>query len=271
MLVRRGDFGRQVQKVQRALNFHADSPTQRLVVDGRFGRLTEGRVKEFQITNDLAPDGNPDGIVGPRTHAVLFDLARGTIAIRLRRLRGAGTAVRSSSVRPGSALGFGPSAVPPAAPTFGGGTGDRTGPRVQIIDWGTAVTISPLSDEKVIETDVTFAIKHGEDDDDVVEKFELEGKSGQSETADWEFSATLKTPIHKLPESTRFEGSLFLTNGLDLNKASVSSGVGTSFGLKVFNDKLKLLIQGEVKLQYEPLGGSLELDKSASARIELKF
>ena len=49
------------------MNYHILRLTP-LEVDGKYGPLTEGRVREFQKVNKLSPDGQ----VGPNTRAVLF-------------------------------------------------------------------------------------------------------------------------------------------------------------------------------------------------------
>lgn len=65
-----GSIGSNVSQLQSALNQLAPTGLPRLVVDGMFGALTLGRVKEFQDLNDLVPDG----IVGPLTWAKLAEL-----------------------------------------------------------------------------------------------------------------------------------------------------------------------------------------------------
>ena len=58
VILRRGDRGRAVKRVQRRL---------RLEADGIFGRVTENAVKSFQRSRGL----EPDGIVGPLTRNAL--------------------------------------------------------------------------------------------------------------------------------------------------------------------------------------------------------
>ncbi|MDX3839525.1 peptidoglycan-binding domain-containing protein [Streptomyces europaeiscabiei] len=59
--LQQGSHGPAVPKLQRLLNDHL--PDLQLVVDGRFGPVTDGRVREFQQRVDIAVDG----IVGPQT------------------------------------------------------------------------------------------------------------------------------------------------------------------------------------------------------------
>ncbi|MGK3937373.1 peptidoglycan-binding protein [Streptomyces caeruleatus] len=59
--LQQGSHGPAVRKLQRLLNDHL--PDLQLVVDGRFGPVTDGRVREFQQRVDIAVDG----IVGPQT------------------------------------------------------------------------------------------------------------------------------------------------------------------------------------------------------------
>ncbi|MFF0837916.1 peptidoglycan-binding domain-containing protein [Streptomyces sp. NPDC003674] len=56
-----GSHGPAVRKLHRLLNDHL--PDLKLVVDGQFGPVTDGRVREFQQRVDIAVDG----IVGPQT------------------------------------------------------------------------------------------------------------------------------------------------------------------------------------------------------------
>lgn len=58
-----GDRGRQVKKLQEALNAQGES----LVTDGIFGASTHAAIISFQAKHGLTPDG----IVGPRTAAAL--------------------------------------------------------------------------------------------------------------------------------------------------------------------------------------------------------
>jgi peptidoglycan hydrolase-like protein with peptidoglycan-binding domain len=69
-LLRRGSQGTAIATLQAALNFYLpDLPP--LHVDSVFGPKTEVRVKEFQRRNKLTPDG----IVGPKTEAVIYTVA----------------------------------------------------------------------------------------------------------------------------------------------------------------------------------------------------
>ncbi|GAC1410655.1 MAG: hypothetical protein NVSMB6_11320 [Burkholderiaceae bacterium] len=67
-LIKLGMKGADVRAVQDVLNFHIrrSAPLQ---VDGKFGTLTHARILQFQKVNQL----KPDGIVGPKTMAVLFE------------------------------------------------------------------------------------------------------------------------------------------------------------------------------------------------------
>lgn len=68
--VRLGSLGEAVRTLQSALNLCLDSDQFALVVDGFFGLSTNRRVREYQSTNDLAPDG----VVGPVTWESLMPL-----------------------------------------------------------------------------------------------------------------------------------------------------------------------------------------------------
>ncbi|WP_087102501.1 C40 family peptidase [Brachybacterium nesterenkovii] len=61
--LRWGSQGSSVERLQTALNEHGAS----LSVDGKFGRLTHGAVKDFQRSHDL----KIDGVVGPQTRGAL--------------------------------------------------------------------------------------------------------------------------------------------------------------------------------------------------------
>ncbi len=65
----KGTTGQDVQTLQDYLNYHLRRETP-LVVDGDFGTGTSQRVIKFQTVNSL----KPDGIVGPKTRAVLFEV-----------------------------------------------------------------------------------------------------------------------------------------------------------------------------------------------------
>lgn len=72
-LLKQGSRGPAVEDVQSLLNvFQEDNPfwtkAKPLVVDGKYGPLTEGKVREFQRSAGLLPDG----VVGPATSAALF-------------------------------------------------------------------------------------------------------------------------------------------------------------------------------------------------------
>lgn len=62
-----GSKGPSVATLQAALNFHISTPPP-LRVDSDFGPKTDKRVKEFQSKYKL----KPDGIVGPKTEAVIY-------------------------------------------------------------------------------------------------------------------------------------------------------------------------------------------------------
>ncbi|MGO2878503.1 MAG: peptidoglycan-binding protein [Halomonas sp.] len=61
MILRRGDSGEAVRKLQRKLGFTGDD------VDGLFGPATQRAVRAFQRTNGLAVDG----VVGRNTHGAM--------------------------------------------------------------------------------------------------------------------------------------------------------------------------------------------------------
>ncbi len=61
--LRWGSQGSAVEQLQSALNKHGNS----LSVDGKFGKLTHGAVKDFQRSHDL----KIDGVVGPETRGAL--------------------------------------------------------------------------------------------------------------------------------------------------------------------------------------------------------
>ncbi|MBP5890219.1 peptidoglycan-binding protein [Streptomyces sp. LBUM 1481] len=59
--LQQGSHGPAVRKLQRLLNDHL--PDLQLAVDGRFGPVTDGRVRQFQQRFAIVVDG----IVGPQT------------------------------------------------------------------------------------------------------------------------------------------------------------------------------------------------------------
>ena len=93
-LLKRGSTGPDVRAVQDVLNFHIRR-LQPLEVDGKYGPLTEARVREFQRVNALSPDGQ----VGPNTRAVLFAATTGSFRLGLQYLGDQPLDVRDS--RPG--------------------------------------------------------------------------------------------------------------------------------------------------------------------------
>jgi len=68
--LRKGDKGPKVRELQEDLNHFG----YRLAVDGSFGAKTENAVKKFQTSNSL----KIDGIVGPRTWAMIDKLLQGS-------------------------------------------------------------------------------------------------------------------------------------------------------------------------------------------------
>ncbi len=64
-----GSNGEDVRNLQKLLNYHLSFPNVPLSPNGAFGPMTDGRVRRFQSVNRL----HVDGIVGPRTRAVLLD------------------------------------------------------------------------------------------------------------------------------------------------------------------------------------------------------
>jgi hypothetical protein len=67
MLLRRGSRGPEVEKLQSDLNRIGSSRFPPLVVDGAYGPLTEGRVREFQGQAQI----KVDEIAGPQTQAAI--------------------------------------------------------------------------------------------------------------------------------------------------------------------------------------------------------
>lgn len=67
-LLRLGDNGPDVRKLQNFLNRCLPVPIRTLKEDGIFGPLTLARVKEFQVQAGLVPDG----MVGPQTEETLI-------------------------------------------------------------------------------------------------------------------------------------------------------------------------------------------------------
>ncbi len=65
----RGMTGADVRALQDVLNYHIRRGVP-LVVDGIFGPKTEARAREFQSANAL----QPDGLVGPLTQALLYEV-----------------------------------------------------------------------------------------------------------------------------------------------------------------------------------------------------
>jgi peptidoglycan hydrolase-like protein with peptidoglycan-binding domain len=99
--ISRGDRGRGVASVQRALNAGGAG----LAVDGKFGPLTDRAVRDFQRQNGL----KVDGIVGPQTIGALERGVRGqAAAVR----NGSQPGVRpASGVEPRAAAGAPPNKV----------------------------------------------------------------------------------------------------------------------------------------------------------------
>jgi len=65
--LKNGQYGDGIDLVQLALNSHPPSAFPPLAVDGIFGPITERRVREFQRSQRL----DPDGVVGPDTRRAL--------------------------------------------------------------------------------------------------------------------------------------------------------------------------------------------------------
>lgn len=109
-LLRIGSQGPDVKAVQDVLNYHVRRGTP-LEVDGIFGPLTDGRVREFQQANSL----KADGLVGPNTRAKLFEVAQVEAALFIMprlKLQTPPLSLR----RPGTGTSFGiqpPRLVPP--------------------------------------------------------------------------------------------------------------------------------------------------------------
>ncbi len=78
-LLCRGSVGAQVSELQAALNFHIRAPATPLVPDGKFGPLTDARVREFQRRARIDVDGD----VGPQTMAALNRKVVGVVAAQV--------------------------------------------------------------------------------------------------------------------------------------------------------------------------------------------
>ncbi|MEW6640878.1 MAG: peptidoglycan-binding domain-containing protein [Pseudomonadota bacterium] len=94
-ILRMGDTGDDVRKLQDHLNRSRDAPKASLAVDGIFGPKTLARVKEFQSRFGLVTDG----IVGPRTEETLIFAANDISAAEVE-----GIIVAWNTVRPLSHL-----------------------------------------------------------------------------------------------------------------------------------------------------------------------
>ena len=79
-LLSRGTTGLDVSELQAALNFHIRSPVVPLKPDGRFGSLTDARVRDFQRLAKLMSDG----VVGPITIAALYRTLAGAVDVGLK-------------------------------------------------------------------------------------------------------------------------------------------------------------------------------------------
>ncbi|MBK1717402.1 peptidoglycan-binding domain-containing protein [Thiocystis violacea] len=75
-MLARGATGSDVRALQDVLNYHIRRGDP-LVVDGIFGPRTEARAREFQTANGL----KPDGLVGPLTQALLYEVTEVTIPL----------------------------------------------------------------------------------------------------------------------------------------------------------------------------------------------
>lgn len=71
--LRVGSFGDLVTTMQELLQQQA----YKIVVDGQFGRMTETVLKQFQLNNDL----KPDGVCGPKTWEVLDSVRKYSLAL----------------------------------------------------------------------------------------------------------------------------------------------------------------------------------------------
>jgi peptidoglycan hydrolase-like protein with peptidoglycan-binding domain len=109
-LLKTGARGQEVINLQEALNYHLPLALPPLEVDGKFGNLTLGRVKQFQKLRGL----KDDGIVGPLTHGALYFFIENFIHMIVPPARG--DAVRGRT----SGLQFGDSPTPfgPVLPPF---------------------------------------------------------------------------------------------------------------------------------------------------------
>jgi hypothetical protein len=74
--LRLGAVGQQVRDLQAALNHQMSPPLAPITIDGRFGRATYDRLREFQRRCGLTPDGS----VGPQTRRALFSAVN--VAVR---------------------------------------------------------------------------------------------------------------------------------------------------------------------------------------------
>jgi peptidoglycan hydrolase-like protein with peptidoglycan-binding domain len=93
-LLRQGDQGADVRALQDVLNFHIRRLPP-LPVIGRFGPSTHARVIDFQRSNGLSPDG----VVGPRTAARLFETEHLPLSLRI-----IPTQAGASGAAPGAAV-----------------------------------------------------------------------------------------------------------------------------------------------------------------------
>ncbi len=72
-----GMTGEDVRAIQNALNAHRELPGAPLEPDGRFGPLTDAKVRAFQASERIAVDG----VVGPQTRLALFPLGVATVTV----------------------------------------------------------------------------------------------------------------------------------------------------------------------------------------------
>ena len=263
--LRRGSVGSPVEQAQRALNYHFAGRLPGIQEDGIFGPNTEARVHEFQRRNGLLPT---DGIIGPITRGKLFAIGIARIRFSFKKVKNAEAFGLQPNFGLQPSFRLQPSRV---------GDGPPTPPSTQlvVVDWGQTFAFQPFAkldeEEHLLTTDLRLALKNNGEDQSIIGLLKIDLPPGQPILPNWQLKAELERPVTELKILGPLEANVFTTQAVQLSPFQVSAGVGVKLGVKILGDKINLIAQGDVKMQYTPEERKGEVTPSASGAIEFKF